>query len=270
MDPEEGRPGRSSAVVPGTTLDQVVALYEFDRRLKATLLDAVERVEVAVRAQVAYRLGAIDGFAHVDPGNFDPRFTARRAGHRTSLYEEWCHRLTEQTHRSKEDFVAHFARKYDGTLPIWVAIEVTDFGMVSRLYSALRRPLRDEIAARYEVLDERGRGNGAAMSNLLRVLNFTRNTCAHHARLWNRNFTDQVGVRALRTHPALAHLARLSVRDRARLYPALVVARHLMRVAAPDSSWGAELVDLVDQFPTDAVVSRTDMGLASDWRARLG
>jgi len=38
---------------PGAAFETVLSLYEMDRRLRLTLLDAIERVEVAVRCAVS-------------------------------------------------------------------------------------------------------------------------------------------------------------------------------------------------------------------------
>ena len=39
---------------PGTTLEMVWRRYSFDRRLRVLVMDAIERVEVAVRTQLVY------------------------------------------------------------------------------------------------------------------------------------------------------------------------------------------------------------------------
>jgi abortive infection bacteriophage resistance protein len=36
----------------GTTLDQILRVYEFDRHLRLTIADAVERIEVGIRARI--------------------------------------------------------------------------------------------------------------------------------------------------------------------------------------------------------------------------
>ena len=41
------------------------------------------------------------------------------------------------------------------------------------------------VAARY------GLNNGRVFASWLRSLNYLRNVCAHHSRLWNRNIVDQ-------------------------------------------------------------------------------
>lgn len=49
---------RSDDFVPRTCLADVVALYEFDRKLGTLVHDGIERIEVAVRAALAAHLGA--------------------------------------------------------------------------------------------------------------------------------------------------------------------------------------------------------------------
>ncbi|MDO3387767.1 Abi family protein, partial [Gilvimarinus sp. SDUM040013] len=43
-------------VIPGTSFDDVLNLYIFDRELRLLLMDAIERVEVSLRTQMAYHL----------------------------------------------------------------------------------------------------------------------------------------------------------------------------------------------------------------------
>jgi len=91
-------------VVPGTRLDQVVALYDFDRRLKLLVMDAIERIEIALRVELAYTLGARDPYVHKDPGAFDRRFSRLRSGRKQqeSAHDEWLRKLAQLQARSKE------------------------------------------------------------------------------------------------------------------------------------------------------------------------
>lgn len=103
--------------MPDTTFDQVIALYDFDRALKRITLDALERIEVAMRFRVGHAVGRRGAFAHLDIRDFDRRFTQRVNG-RPSTYEGRCEKLSAAQKRSKEDFVTHFDTKNDGTLPV--------------------------------------------------------------------------------------------------------------------------------------------------------
>lgn len=57
---------------PGTSFEQIVELYDFDRTLKLLVLDAIESVEVAMRLRVGHTLGRRGAFAHTDPNMLRP------------------------------------------------------------------------------------------------------------------------------------------------------------------------------------------------------
>ncbi|WP_281706614.1 Abi family protein [Corynebacterium argentoratense] len=51
-DTDPKNPQRLDSFVSGTSFSDVVALYEFDRKLRTLVHDALERIEVALRARV--------------------------------------------------------------------------------------------------------------------------------------------------------------------------------------------------------------------------
>lgn len=256
---------RGNRFVAGTTFDQVLALYDMDRRLKLLVLEAVERVEIAMRVQVGYTLGKRDPHAHLHPQYLDGKFTRRAANQSTSRYDTWLERVRQAQDRSTEEFVQHFRDNYEGRLPVWVVTEIMDFGLLSYLYAGSRRDDRDAIAAHFGVLDAQGRGNGAALANWLQVLNYVRNVCAHHSRLWNRNMTVQVATRHLSSVPMLSHIHGSDASAAHRVYASLCVLGFLVRQVAPDQPWCADLHLPLDTGLAAAKRSATEMGFPSGW-----
>lgn len=55
------------ALVPGTTLDKVWSQYLFDRQLRFMLLDAIERIEVALRSRIAHHHTKNHRYQHYPP-----------------------------------------------------------------------------------------------------------------------------------------------------------------------------------------------------------
>jgi len=54
----------------GTTLDKVWRHYTFDRQLRILMMDAIERVEAAIRAELAHHFVEMhDIWGHLDPVN---------------------------------------------------------------------------------------------------------------------------------------------------------------------------------------------------------
>ena len=113
---------------PGTTLDMVWRRYSFDRRLRIILLDAIERIEVALRTRLVYHFVQAHGpFGHLDEKNL-PGFnklpvwkrlqrnlTALRQfkGRPRSDHAQWLAKLQAEKSRSsraKSAFTIHFEK----------------------------------------------------------------------------------------------------------------------------------------------------------------
>ena len=59
----------------GTALDDVVALYKFDGGLRLLTMQAIDRIEVAIRAVITYHVAHDLGtFGYADPANFNTRY----------------------------------------------------------------------------------------------------------------------------------------------------------------------------------------------------
>lgn len=89
--------------------------------------------------------------------------------------------LRETAQRSSEVFVEHFKRTYDEfpNLPLWAAAEIMTFGSMLTLFRVSGKHTQTDVA--------RGLGvSGKVLSSWLFTLNYVRNLCAHHGRLWNR------------------------------------------------------------------------------------
>jgi abortive infection bacteriophage resistance protein len=257
---------RDDGFIEGTTFRQVVRLYNADRQLKLHALDAVERTEIALRVKLGFTLGRRGAYAHLSAGNLDGQFTQRRYG-KPSTYDRWLRKVLTAQGRSSEDFVAHFQRKYDGRLPVWVVTEILDFGAMTYLFQGLKAADRNEIAHSLDVLDHKGIGNGAALGNWLRVLNYVRNVCAHHSRLWNRNLIDQIAPSHLRSIADLRHLSQREV-SHFRVYSTLCILAFLLARLEPGTDWASPVRRLVAEEIPACGRSVHELGFPADWTSR--
>jgi len=167
--------------LPGTSLKQILRLYEFDHELRMLLLDVIEGIEILVRSRLAYFFALKHGpFAWKNPSlfpGFNPEYND---------FERWQDKLAEQTRRSREqktneDTVVHFFKKYGDQhdcLPVWILVEIMDFGATLSFYRGVEPDIRKNVALSI------GQPEEVVLSWLL-SLNTVRNRCAHHARLWN-------------------------------------------------------------------------------------
>lgn len=233
---------------PNTTLEGVWRRYTFDRRLRLLMMDGIERVEVAVRSQLAYHMAhAVGPFGYTIPANL-PKLDGDKFGRFLSgIYGE--------TQRSREDFVRHFQNKYGdqhGYLPIWMATEIMPFGSLMTLFSGVAPAVKRKVAGCYGIADE-------VLHSWLGTLNVIRNICAHHGRLWNRELGFRPKIPNQRKHPEW-HLP-VAVPDN-RIFAVLTVLRHMLRVVAPQSAWQSRLRQLLDEYPD---IPRISMGFPRNW-----
>lgn len=245
--------------VPDTEFQTIVDLYAFDRSLRLLSLDAIERIEVALRTEVALLMGVKDAYAYLDPRWLDGNFTKKPNKSGLTRYDIWLEKYNKSFQNSREEFVEHFKDKYPGDpLPIWIAVELWDFGMLSNFIDGL---IYDDKQALCDVLNIE---SPQILVNWMRTLNFIRNVSAHHARLWNRNMSEYPkfpkAVAGPFSHILNDHIAA------SRFYSAAVIMQYLLRQICPMTSWPKALSDLIDGFPDGDVITIANAGFPQGWR----
>lgn len=260
---------RESTFVQGSALRTVHKVYELDRELRMRVFDALEMVEVALRFRVGHILGRAHAYAHRDPSHLLPDFTGHvdnrpelsYSAWLESSHAEWLSEVDREEKRSSETFVAHFKSKYGGPLPVWVVTEILSFGTLSRLFSGMERAHKDQIAAAFGIINTVPNGDGSLAGNWLNHLRYIRNTCAHHARLWNKNITVQLaepnGI------PELAHLS--DERTRSRVYGTLAVLAFLTERIQPGSLWRADTIRFLSENIAEIGLNLRQLGFPEGW-----
>ena len=231
---------------PGTRLDDVVDLYEFDARLRAATFSVLAPVELAIRALLGHELGRVDPCAHLDPGLLGP--TARRG----DSYRRWRVGYEVELGRSREEFVAHHNVKYGGVLPVWAAVELLDWGGLTHLFGYAPRDVQESISARC------GR-RGPQLTTWMKSLNVMRNVCAHHGRLFNRVHTLTPRLPKVGVHPDLDTATTAWNRTFAQLTLIQFLLNRL------ELGRTRVLPAVVRTYPTVAAVPLTHLGAAQDW-----
>ena len=130
--------------ISNTTLNECFNLYEFDRKLRLLVLDAIERIEVAVRTKVTYLLAYTYGaFGHCEPINFHSKFA----------HKEWLLDIEKETIRSKDEFIVHYQKEYAGfpILPIWMLTEIMSLGSLSKLYNGMKSSDKQAVSEHFNI-----------------------------------------------------------------------------------------------------------------------
>ena len=230
----------------GTNFTTVLALYNFDRELRLLVMDALERMEISIRTQWTHHMAHHHG-AH---SHLDQTLAVDSA-----RYQQNLDGMSKEVRRADEVFIRHARNTYQETLPaIWVVSEVLSLGLLSKLYSNLKpMPTRSAIATTYR-LDEK------LLASWLHHLTHIRNLCAHHSRLWNREFINT----PMRPRKKPATLAGEFMEKSRKLYNTLVILLYCMDTIAPHHRWRQKLIGLLD----NQHVPLTAMDFPVDWKTR--
>lgn len=243
----------------GRSLEDAIALYSFDRRLRLDLLDAIERIEVALKVQIAYALGKHGPLAYLDQAFLGQASSGRRPNATDDNFQYLWRKNREFVDGSSESIAKRMRDHYDGDPPVWVATELWDLGLLCHVYDIMTVDDRIEVATALRV------PTYIMLASWMGGIRHVRNICAHHSQLYRRSLTHRVGLKDMKRSDELRHLTRIKDDRRYRLYPTLSVIAYLMRTLATTSEWNDSLRNLLDGFPETEGSSLADYGFPEAW-----
>ncbi|WP_187274702.1 MULTISPECIES: Abi family protein [unclassified Methylobacterium] len=243
LDPNDPQREKMRA---GVTFDDVVKLYEFDRRLRALLSRALERIEISIKSKLSHEAATAHGaFWLCEPVNFD-------RGRHAQIIEMIDKYIGDKTVDHQHVFINHFMNKYSNPYPpCWMMMELFSFGALSKVYKlskgTIRKSVADQFGLQHDILE-----------SWLHSLSFARNVCAHHGRVWNKGFTIK---------PKIPKMYNKVWPDTSqdKLYSVCAVVWHLLSRIDPASPWPQRLATILDGKPN---VTLAAMGFPDDWQER--
>lgn len=258
---QHGRPDHT--LRDGTTFDDVLDLYVFDRALRLLVMDALERVEVAVRAALTDHMSTTytDPHWYLAAGHF--RDSARHARFLTIVRRTCDERLrgtpdageSPLVHRSAlEHYLTTYGRP--DLPPSWLMVETVTIGQLTDVYRNLRvRADRTAVATSIGL-------TAPVLESWMQTYVRVRNICAHHGRLWNVGLGVYPAIPASPTISWLEGDDALPVRSTKRLYPVLVSLQSVLDSVSPRSSWPQRLHALLSPRPR---LDLDGMGVPEGW-----
>lgn len=233
--------------IEGTTFDDILDLYLFDRELRLLVFDVIERIEIAFRTQMSYQLSF-----HGGPYWFEDRSYFRDTG-------RWVNQLKNldtEVERAKEVFKEHFFQKYDEhqRMPIWMTSEVLSLGLLSKIYRNLNMSVGKKRIAHHF-----GLPTPYVLESWMQSITYVRNICAHHSRLWNRILTNRPSFLSKPTNVWLTPEP-----DNDKAYYFICCILYLLRSVNPDTRFVAHFKSLLSRYPK---LDKLAMGFPSNWEA---
>ncbi|WP_026454189.1 Abi family protein [Saccharomonospora iraqiensis] len=258
---QQGRPDH--VFHEGVEFDDVLDLYVFDRALRLLVMDALERVEVAVRAAITDHMSTTHSDPHwyLDPVHFQD---ASKHSGLLQIIKRMCHEQLSAPPEAGEGMLVHRSalEHYLATYgspelpPSWLMVETLTIGQLDHMIRNLRlKSDRSAIAASVGL-------NEKVLRSWMRTYVRVRNICAHHGRLWNVGLGVYPAIPNSPTISWLCSPEALPDRSKKRLYPVLVSLQSVLDSVSPRSSWARRLHELVAARPG---WNRSGMGIPEAW-----
>lgn len=223
---------------PGITFERILRLYRFDKKLRILLFNEIEKIEVAFRAAVVNIVAekTVDPFWMTNASFIN-------AGTLSLIEKEYKH--------STEDFIEHFKSTYsDPFPPAWIIAEILPFGNITWIYRNLPGSYKKAIARKFHL-------QAPSMESWMSVVALTRNSCCHHARVWNK-------VNAI-VPTTVLNMKRPWIdpsTDKRRIYYNICIIKYFLDIITPANDFKAKINALLADFPE---IDINAMGFNPDW-----
>ena len=243
----------------GATFQNGIELYRFDDELRDILFSLIGRIEIKLRSKLDQVVTSHtqNPFWYLDDSLFanKPKINGLRATV-SSLFQN-----------SRDDFSNHFKQNYYNDInpnfkhlpPFWMAGELTTFGNVVNLYSAIdKAPFAGPQNS--NKLDDLAREFGARnlreLNNWISLIKDVRNRCAHHSRVWNANLREPSNVtNQLSINPAHPN----------RLYQFIALVHKISSTIDMNINIKDMMLTLFAKYPA-AVSKENSAGFPNNWQ----
>lgn len=161
----------------GTTLHDILTLYQFDERLRELTLRHLLHIERHIRSSLSYafceRFGDQQS-SYLNSANYDNTVKKKNAINRL-ITKHLTPLLKTQT---RYPFLEH-NKKAHGNVPLWVLVNALSFGTLSKMYELSAPQIQYAISRDFIAVNEKQLGQ------ILDVLTDYRNLCAHNERMFS-------------------------------------------------------------------------------------
>lgn len=228
----------------GSTFSKVMMLYRFDKKLRLLLFNEIEKIEIAVRCGVVnFGTDMIgDPFWMTDVRNFS----------NPQKFSRSLRLIEDELSHTKEDFINHFKDTYsDQYPPAWMLTEILPFGVITNIYSNIKnKKIKKRISQSFGL-------QIAPFESWLTIIGVTRNSCCHHARIWNRVFSIRATMPIRMSRPWITLPT-----DPFKVYFDMCIIKYFLDVISPNNDMLDKMNELFAKFPE---IDLTALGFPVGW-----
>ena len=240
----------------------IIDLYCFDRRLRSLMFNAIEKIEVAVRARMVQVYSEATGNSHWFSEETLYKLLPKtdRNGNPTTAFALLMKDIEGEVNRSNEDFIKHYYNKYDNPPmpPAWMTLEVLSLGTLSKLYQLLKKsPEKKAIAKGFGLNDDR------VFANWLHAIAVWRNCCAHNSRVWNRRSIINIQLPTNADNPFLDRQTLRTIHPN-KVFTVLCCIKYISNIISPDSDLKRNILSIIGDGGN--LLSLDEMGFPKNWK----
>lgn len=201
-------------------------LYRFDKKLRLLIFNEIEKIEVAVRSAIVNIGSKMTGnpFWMTDCANFTNQ----------AWFSKTLKLIEDEYSHSREDFILHFKETYSNPYsPSWILSEILPFGVMTNIKD---KKIKKRIAQSFGL-------QAIPFESWLTIVALTRNSCCHHARVWNKQNTIRP------TMPNVVPLPWITLRsDPLRIYFNLCIIKYFLNTISPGNDMKEKVQTLLTSF----------------------
>ena len=172
-------------------------------------------------------------------------------------YNEIQNHIKEQLNNNQaEVFIQHYKDTYDSpeNPPSWMCVEIMYFNHLSKICTSLKnRSDVTGIANHFGLPPEK-------FCSWLHTINYVRNLCAHHSRLWNREL--KIVPERLDFSRTKVWISNPNSVQRSKIYHFLCMLNYMLQSVNPSSTFTSRLKALLNKY---SKVSKSAMGFPQNW-----
>ena len=155
------------------SFDEIYALYEFDKNLRSIFLKYSLEIELILKSLLSETLSSKYGIKnYLVKENFEDTIDEKIIIKLIKVIED---EIIKQN--GKHDAVTHYIAEH-GFVPPFVLTKILTLGELSRFYSILKQPDRQNISKNFKLSDK-------LLKQIITNMTMIRNICAHNDRLFS-------------------------------------------------------------------------------------
>lgn len=185
----------------GTTIEDLLALFEFDNRLRDIFFHAIQIIEKHIKSLLSHAFVEKYGdeqSEYLNPNSYkyigsSQEDTYFRCAEVRRLVQSFA-RITKPPF--EHAYIQHQWKEHKN-VPLWVAIKAVTLGTTSKMYSLCTQSVQAAVSKEFPSVSEH------QLVGMLDLLTRVRNVCAHNERLYDFDAGKKRAIQAMPLHAQL-------------------------------------------------------------------